>query len=107
MADHPEFDFNQGPAQDTLEQKFAAYDIANPEVWAAFSECVLEHIRKGESYISPRDLAPEIRRKVRHGVNNSYFRFYGDRFRAKYPHYAHLFRERRRPERKMKLVYTR
>lgn len=94
-------------AQDTLAQKFAAYDRVNPEVWIAFKDCVFEHINKGETYISPRDLAPEIRRKVQHGVNNSYFRFYGDRFKATYPHYAHLFRERRRPERAMKLVYTR
>ena len=94
-------------AQDTLAQKFAAYDLEHPEIWEAFEDCIFEHIRNGETYISPRDLAPEIRHKVRHGVNNSFFRFYGDKFRAKYPHYAYLFRERRRPERKMKLVYTR
>lgn len=91
--------------QDTLAQKFDHYDTVNPEIWIAFMDCVFKHINSGETYISPRDLFPEIRRIVRHGVNNSYARFYGDRFKAIYPHHAHLFRERRRPERAMRLVY--
>ncbi len=58
------------PAQDTLAQKFAAYDKANPDVGEAFDRCAMSHVRDG--YISPRDLAPEVRRIVRHGTNNSF-----------------------------------
>ena len=91
------------PAQDTLPQQFAAYDAKNPEVSQAFSALVLTRIKSG--YISPRDLAPEVRSMVGHGVNNSYWRFLADKFKAQYPHLAYLFREHRRPEGAMALHY--
>jgi len=94
------------PAQDTLAQKFAAYDEAHPEVWQAFRDCVDTQIRNGATYISPRDQAPEVRRMVKHGVNNSYWRFYADKYKAKRPSHADVFRERRRPSKKMRLVYA-
>ena len=84
-------------AQDTLAQKFAAYDRANPEVWIAFKDCVFEHINKGETYISAGELAPEIRKRIRHGVNKSYIRFYGDRFKREY--YAGLIGQQAIPGR--------
>ena len=91
------------PAQDTLPQQFAAYDAKNPEVSQAFSALVLTRIKSG--YISPRDLAPEVRSLVGHGVNNSYWHFLADKFKAQYPHLAYLFREHRRPEGAMALHY--
>lgn len=104
---HPELPLQPDlpPAQDTLDQRFAAYDKAHPEVYEEFYYCVLMHVRDG--YISPRDLAPEVRKAVGHGVNNSYWRFYADKFKAQCPQYAHLFRERRRPEGKMAHHYVR
>lgn len=106
---HPELPLQPDlpPAQDTLAQKFAAYHDAHPMVWLNFYALVMERIKDGEKYISPRDLAPEVRRLVGHGVNNSYWRFYADKFKAARPEYAHLFRERHRPVKAMKLVYAR
>lgn len=95
------------PAQDTLAQKFAAYDEAHPEVWQAFRDCVDAQIRNGATYISPRDQAPEVRRMVKHGVNNSYWRFYADKYKAKRPSHADVFHERRRPAGRMALHYAR
>jgi len=96
------------PAQDTLEQKFTAFDQKCPEVYIEFSDCVLKHVYARDTYVSPRDIFGEIRPRLARlgiGLNNSYSRFYGDRFKERHPQYASLFRERRRPVKAMALHY--
>jgi len=107
--DHPELPLGQGPAMDTLDQQFEAFDQKCPEVYIEFSDCILRRIYAGDTYISPRDIFGEIRPRLARlgiGLNNSYSRFYGDRFKARHPQYAHLFREHRRPVGRMALHYT-
>lgn len=98
----PELPFNQPDAQDTHRQKFFAYHRKYPEVYQAIEAEALA--RSGR--LSMKGIYEALRGKFPH-LNNSYTGDYTDILCADHPSLAHRFERRRRPERKMKLVYTR
>jgi hypothetical protein len=105
----PELPLVDTPAMDTLAQQFAAYHKAHPIVYEVFERTVRAHIYQGRKYISPRDIFAEMRPFFSRmgGLNNSYTRFYGDLYKEKHPEHKALFRERKRPVKKMALHYAR
>lgn len=99
------------PPQDTLYQKFKAYDARHPEVFQAIYDRCLVLYSKGERYISMRDLFGDLRKIMpilgeKYGLNNSWTSFYSDRVIEKDPRFTTVFKRRVRAHGKMKLVYT-
>lgn len=101
------------PAQDTLEQKFAEFDKAHPEVFVAICETArsmkYEQIFSNVKIprLSMKGIFESIRGKFGHlRLNNSYTSFYTDKLIEKYPEYEDNFERRARAKGKMKRVYA-
>jgi len=99
------------PAQDTLYQKFHAYDVRHPEIFDAVYDRCLRLYEKGKRYISMRDVFGDLRTIMpilgeKYGLNNSWTRFYSDKVIEKDPRFVNVFRRRARAKGKMKRVYA-
>jgi hypothetical protein len=99
----PELDFitSLPPAADTHGQKFAAYHKAHPEIYAAIKREALATVGR----ISTKRIYETLRGRFPH-LDNSYTGDYADMLCDEYHAMAARIERRRRPERKMKLVYT-
>lgn len=98
------------PAQDTLEQRFAAFDKENPVVYVAIRNCIFHRVREGASYVSMKGIFETLRGTMGGGgvkLNNSYTSLYTDKFIADYPHFEKYFRRRARAVKRMALHYVR
>ena len=107
----PELVSDLPPAQDTLYQKFHAYDQRHPEVFDAVYARCLRLYQEGKRYISMRDVFGDLRDIMpilgeKYGLNNSWTRFYSDKVIEKDPRFATIFRRRVRAKGPMKRVYA-
>lgn len=96
------------PAQETLAQRFAAYDAKYPYIYIAIRNHAERLIHSGVRYLSMKGLFEAMRGHIGGGVklNNSYTSFYTDKLIADCPYMAEYFHRRARAERKMKRVYA-
>ena len=99
----PELDFTTAipPATDTHKQKFAAYHRKYPEIYAAIKREALATTGR----ISTKRIYETLRGRFPH-LDNSYTGDYADLLCDEFPAMAPRIERRRRPERTMRLVYT-
>ena len=97
------------PAEDTLAQKFAAFDKENFAVFIAIRNEALRRWEAGAEYISMKGIFESLRGNIGGGVmlNNSYTSFYTDKLISYCPHLAPCFHRRARAKGKMALHYAR
>lgn len=104
----PELPLVDTPAQDSLAQKFAAFDKENFVVFIAIRNEALRRWQSGAAYISMKGIFEALRGTLGGGVklNNSYTSFYTDKLIDYCPHLEPYFHRRARAKGKMKRVYT-
>jgi len=103
-----ELPLGQGEPQDTLGQRFAAYDAEHPEIYIAIRNRALKHWQDDATYISMKGIFEELRGTMGSvKLNNSFTSFYTDKLLHYCPFFAPYFHRRARAKGKMKLVYTR
>jgi len=100
------------PAQDTLDQKFAAFHSARPEVFEAiyaraYRLAFIQHKKR----LSMKRIFEDLRDLMEclgdeYGLNNSFTSRYTDLLIEEHPEFATLFHRRARAKGKMKRVYV-
>ena len=99
------------PAMDTLDQRFAAFHAARPEVFEAIyaRACRLAFIQH-KKHLSMKRIFEDLRDLMEclgdeYGLNNSFTSRYTDLLIEKHPEFATLFERRKRAKGKMALHY--
>ena len=102
----PELPLVDTPAQDTLDQKFAAYCKEHPDYFDAIQITAWDMIRDGFTYLSMRDIIGVLRRQGIN-INNSFTSRYTDALIEREPEMERYFHRRARAAGKTKRVYVR
>lgn len=107
--EHPELPLGQGRPQDTLAQKFEAYDRECPAIYIAIRNRAFYLATQGTRYLSMKGIFESLRGTIGGGVklNNSYTSCYTDKLIADCPTLAPYFHRRARAKGKMALHYAR
>lgn len=105
---HPELPLGQGAPQDTLAQKFEAYDKEYPYIYIAIRNRAFYLATQGARYLSMKGIFESLRGTIGGGVklNNSYTSCYTDKLIADCPTLAPYFHRRARAKKAMRLVYA-
>lgn len=91
------------PAQDTLDQRFAAFHAAHPEVYEAIRA-------RAFSWAGPlrmKEIYESVRSEMKFSLNNDFTSRYTDLLIEKAPEFEGRFRRRARAKGKMALHYAR
>lgn len=83
----------------SLAAKFAAFDLAHPEVWDLFCYFTWDRIRAGFEHYSADAVLHRVRWETSAGstigdykINNNYSAFYARKFHDYFPSHADFFR---------------
>ncbi len=85
-----------------IDEAFALYNAAHPEVYASFCEIALGLIRRGHKHYSADAILHVIRYRAAikkdvltlYKINNNYTSRYARKFMQDYPHHAGFFETR-------------
>ena len=95
--------FDRRPSKPTLEERFAHFMAENPHVFDTFCRVALEMIGRGVKRYSADGIGHVLRwdaiqgvRGEEYRINNSYVRFFAERFVERYPQHADFFERRKR-----------
>lgn len=91
--------------QETVAERFAAFDEQHPEVWDYFCRFTFELVRAGHLHNSADAVLHRVRWETAVGggfaggeafkINNNYSAYYARKFHETYPEYQGFFRTRK------------